>query len=80
MSHAADALTIDQSYRLQKQVEKLETGQAEELKQVRSEMEHLKHWMKSSLDTFAKYTRPLDRELAEQINLHSHIMDEAEEG
>jgi hypothetical protein len=45
MTYAADALTIDPTPRLQKQVEKLETEQAQEIVQLRSEVRKLKKEM-----------------------------------
>jgi hypothetical protein len=45
MTYAADALTIDPTPRLQKQVEKLETEQAQEIAQLRSEVRKLKKEM-----------------------------------
>ena len=47
MTYAADALTIDPTPRLQKQVEKLETEQAQEIAQLRAE---LKEWDKVKIE------------------------------
>ncbi len=79
MTHAADALTIDPTKRLQQENHDLKTVQAEELENVKQGMENMKDWMKHCFKQIVEWTRPLNPELARDIEYNSFQLDEPEE-
>ena len=76
---AIDLLTIAPEYRLKKQIKELESVQAEELKQVRSQMEHLQSWMKGTFSRIVEYTESINPELSAQIGWSYEAMLEEED-
>lgn len=76
---AIDLLTIAPEYRLKKQIKELESVQAEELKQVKSQMEHLQSWMKGTFSRIVEYTESINPELSAQIGWTYEAMLEEED-